>query len=549
MRTQPKHLSLTQRWLSGHAFSGQLLMGELLASVVVFLVALPLCMGIAIASGVPAALGLITGIVGGIVVGALAGSPLQVSGPAAGLAVIIFDLVTRHGLKMLGPVVLVAGLIQLLAGLLRLGQWFRAVSPAVIKGMLAGIGALIFSSQLHVMIDDVPRKTGIQNLLAIPESLHKATLPIDGSAHHLAAAVGLLTIVSLVGWEKLKPAKLKAIPGALVGVLMGTGLSLVMGWKVKLVQVPDSLIEAANWMSVDGLMRMTEGPMLGAAVGMALIASAETLLSASAVDKLHSGERTGYDRELAAQGVGNMLCGVFGALPMTGVIVRSSANVEAGGKTRLSTIFHGLWMLGLVALLPVVLQQVPTSALAAILVFTGYKLVNPAGLKPMWRFDRAEFAIYAITFLGIVGTNLLTGVMLGIGAAALRLIFRLSRLNIVAEVEEDARLVHLRLDGFATFIRLPKLAAALEQLPQGYNVHVDIDSLAYIDHACIELLEDWERSRGAGEGHIVQGWEAVYNRYHIGPHTVETPNGANTDPSVDRRRFTAGASDERPASW
>src|SRR5512134_2771000 len=177
---------------------------DFLASTVVFLVALPLCMGIAIASGVPPAAGLITGMVGGIVVGFLAGAPLQVSGPAAGLTVLVWQMVNDHGIAALGAIVLVAGLAQLLAGAARLGQWFRAISPAVIHGMLAGIGVLIFASQFHVMVDDRPRGSGIANLLSIPEALMKAFAPSEGATHQVAAAIGLLTIVSLVLWTGLK---------------------------------------------------------------------------------------------------------------------------------------------------------------------------------------------------------------------------------------------------------------------------------------------------------------------------------------------------------
>ena len=187
---------------------------DFLASIVVFLVALPLCMGIAIASGVPPALGLITGIVGGLVVGFLAGSPLQVSGPAAGLAVVVYQAVQDHGLAALGVIILGAGAIQLAAGLLKIGQWFRAISPSVIHGMLAGIGVLIFCSQFHVMVDDAPRANGIQNLISIPESIYKGLFPFDGSTHHIAAAIGLLTIVSLLAWNRFKPAQLRMVPAA-----------------------------------------------------------------------------------------------------------------------------------------------------------------------------------------------------------------------------------------------------------------------------------------------------------------------------------------------
>ena len=197
---------------------------DFMASIVVFLVALPLCMGIAIASGAPPALGLVTGIIGGLVVGFIAGQPLQVSGPAAGLAVMVWQLIQDYGLEAMGLAVLIGGIVQFLASLVGLGRWFRAVAPAVIQGMLAGIGVLIFASQFHVMVDDKPRGGGFDNLISIPDAVVKGIFPIDGSVHHMAAAIGIITIVSILAWNRFRPKALKMVPGPLVGVvtLQGT---------------------------------------------------------------------------------------------------------------------------------------------------------------------------------------------------------------------------------------------------------------------------------------------------------------------------------------
>ena len=195
---------------------------DVLASVVVFLVALPLCMGIAIASGVPPARGLVTGIIGGIVTGFLAGSPLQVSGPAAGLTVLVYELVTTYGVGWLGVAVMGAGVLQWLAGRLGFGRVFQAVSPAVVKGMLAGIGVLIFGSQFHVLVDDKPRKTGLDNLLSIPEAIAKGVAPSTDTVHHLAAMIGLVALVSIIAWEKFKPKRLDLVPAPLVAVTVAT---------------------------------------------------------------------------------------------------------------------------------------------------------------------------------------------------------------------------------------------------------------------------------------------------------------------------------------
>lgn len=314
------------------------------------------------------------------------------NGSAAGLTVLVYEIVEKHGLAMLGTIVLLAGLMQAAAGLLKLGQWFRAISPAVIQGMLAGIGVLIIASQIHVVVDDAPRGSGLENLLSIPGAIWKGVMPLDGSSHHLAAGVGLLTIIIMAVWS-FAPKRVRLIPAPLVAVTAATLLTAALQLPIKNVSVPSNLMSVVQWPALSKLAAAFEWPVLGAALAIALIASAETLLSAAAVDRLHNGPRTEYNRELLAQGVGNTLCGVLGALPMTGVIVRSSANVEAGAKTRLSAFLHGAWMLAFVALLPFVLNLIPTASLAAVLVYTGFKLVTPKAARQLARFGKSEVAI------------------------------------------------------------------------------------------------------------------------------------------------------------
>ena len=487
---------------------------DFLASIVVFLVALPLCMGIAIASGVPPALGLITGIVGGLVVGFLAGSPLQVSGPAAGLAVLVYELVQKEGLSVLGLVLLIAGGIQLLAGLLKLGQWFRAISPSVIHGMLAGIGVLIFASQFHVMVDDSPRGDGLSNLLSIPEAIYKGIFPLDGSTHHLAAAIGIITIVTLLAWNKFKPQQLRMAPSALVAVIVASVAAMLLDFPIKKIEVPSNLIDAANVPGLADLARIVEPQILLLGLVFAFVASAETLLCAAAVDQMHNGPRTDYDRELAAQGVGNMLCGVAGALPMTGVIVRSGANVQAGAVSRWSAILHGVWLLSTVAILPWVLNHIPTASLAAILVYTGYKLVNIGKIRAIAGYGRAEVSIYFATLIGIVVVDLLAGVLLGVGLALAKLIYTFSHLKVETMQDRGSNRVDVMLHGAATFLGLPRLAAALESVPQGAETHVHIEGLDYIDHACLDMLSSWEKQHSANGGVVKVEWQGLVNRYH-----------------------------------
>ena len=487
---------------------------DFLASIVVFLVALPLCMGIAIASGVPPALGLITGIVGGIIVGFLAGSPLQVSGPAAGLAVLVYQLVQEHGLPMLGVVLVGAGALQLAAGLFKIGRWFRAISPSVIHGMLAGIGVLILASQFHVMVDDSPRGNGLENLFSIPEALYKGVFPLDGSTHHLAAAIGLLTILTILGWNRFRPAKLQMVPAALVAVIVASVAAAMLAFPIKRVDTPASLIEAANFPALADFSRLLEPEMMIMALVFAFVASAETLLCASAVDQMHNGPRTNYDRELAAQGVGNLICGGLGALPMTGVIVRSSANVQAGAKTRASAIIHGVWLLATVAIFPWVLAHIPTASLAAILVYTGFKLVDTARIRRIAGFGRAELAIYFATLVGIVATDLLTGVLIGLGLALAKLIYTFAHVKIDAHDDELTESTDLVLHGSCTFLGIPTIAAALEQLPPGRIVRVHVEHLSYIDHACLELLSSWEEQYRSTGGQFIVEWQELVDRYH-----------------------------------
>lgn len=493
---------------------------DIMASVVVFLVALPLCMGIAIASGAPPALGLITGIVGGLVVGFVAGSPLQVSGPAAGMAVLVYELVTKQGLAILGVVVLIAGAVQLAAGIFRLGQWFRAISPSVIHGMLAGIGVLIFSSQFHVMVDDTPRAGGLQNIASIPEAIYKGVLPIDGSIHHLAAFIGILTIVTIFAWDKFKPKVLKMIPAPLVAVIVGSVVAAVLQFPISKVDVPSNLALSLNIPTLEAFASMTPALLLTGFI-FAFVASAETLLCATAVDQMHSGVRTNYDKELRAQGIGNLICGAAGALPMTGVIVRSTANVQAGATTGLSAILHGAWLLLTVAALPWLLNNIPTSVLAAILVYTGYKLVNLAQIQKIRQFGKMELAIYLTTLIGVVAVDLLTGVILGFLLATAKLVYVLSHMDIDVEKGEGGR-IDLRLKGSATFFSIPQLSAALDHVQTGAEVHIHIEELTYIDHACFDMLTAWRRRHESTGGQMVLEWETLARRYS--PRSTETPD-------------------------
>ena len=511
---------------------------DFFASIVVFLVALPLCIGIAVAVGVSPARALLTGIIGGLIVGFIAGSPLQVSGPAAGLFVIVADLLakgrdsylTRVGesatedqaiafsLMVLGTAVFLAGLLQIVAGQLRLGQWFRAVSPAVIKGMLAGIGVLIVVSQFHVMLDHVAlwhgekAHGGLQYIATIPEAILKCFSADTTANHHLAAVTGLITIGVILIWPKLAPKKLKLLPAALIAITVATIFATLAGLEIRMLSVSGNMFTETTLPTSAQWFQLLFDPMvITGAMVIALVASAETLLCATAVDQLHSGVRTNYDKELKAQGIGNVLCGLIGALPMTGVIVRSSANVNSGAKTRLSAILHGGWLLLFVAALPFVLAYIPRAALGALLVHIGIKLVNLKQIRSLWQTSRTEAAIYFATLLVIVCEDLLVGVIVGILLSAAKLLYRFSHLELRLHIEDS--IARLEMDGAATFLRLPQLAAKLDQVPGSKELHVDFQHLTYIDHACLDLLTNWAKQHEATGGKLVVDWPTLQSRF------------------------------------
>lgn len=481
------------------------------ASVVVFLVALPLCMGIAVASGVPPAAGIITGIIGGLIVGALAGSPLQVSGPAAGLTVIVFEIIQEHGMERLAIVIMLAGIIQMKWAWLQLGQWFRAVSPAVVHGMLGGIGVLIFASQFHIMIDDTPQGSGLANLLTLPSAVWKGLVDDESTPtnHHLAGRIGLLTIAAIVFWNLYAPRLLKAIPSVLVGVSLATLATVALNLDIAQVKVRDDLLSIVQWPSLQSFSHILDPAIIGEALALALIASVETLLSATAVDQLHTGPRTRYNKELFAQGVGNVLCGFLGALPVTGVIVRSAANVEAGARSRVAAIMHGGWLLLFVFLLPAILRLIPTASLGAVLVFTGYKLMNVGVVKELKRYGKSEVLIYAITLCTIVATNLLTGVLIGVGLAMAKLLYTTQNLQTDFEHSASNGTLTLTLTGIGTFVSLPRLATALEEVPPRAVLKVHFAALRHIDHACLNLLESWQKLHEATGGQVHLDWNKL----------------------------------------
>ncbi|MHB9854293.1 SulP family inorganic anion transporter [Streptomyces sp. Tue6028] len=463
------------------------------ASVVVFLVALPLCVGVAVASGVPAELGLVTGIVGGIVTGAMRGSSLQVSGPAAGLTVLVFEAVREYGLPVLGVVVLATGLLQLLMGALKLGRWFRAISVSVVEGMLAGIGLVLIAGQLYSMAGLKAPASGLDKITGLPGALADAVRSTEALT---SLGLGAGTVVVLVLWPRL-PRRVRAVPAALGAVALATLAVSVFGLPVARVEV-HGLLASVQPPPLDAFGELGRVGVLGTILAFTLIASAESLFSAAAVDRLHDGPRTRYDQELMAQGAGNTVCGILGALPMTAVIVRSSANVRAGARTKASRVLHGVWLLLFAALLPAALGVIPLPALAGVLVHAGWRLIPLREIASLWREHRGEALVLVVTAVSIVAVSMFEGVLIGMALAVGKTAFEASQVRLDV-IDKGAGPVQVYLSGNATFLRLPKILDSLEALPQDRPVELDLSGLHHLDHACRTALETWsERHSAAG---------------------------------------------------
>ncbi|WP_370626546.1 SulP family inorganic anion transporter [Streptomyces sp. NBRC 110035] len=461
------------------------------ASLVVFLVALPLCVGVAVASGVPAELGLVTGIVGGLVTGLLPGSSLQVSGPAAGLTVLVFEAVDTYGLPALGVIVLAAGVLQLVMGALRLGRWFRAISVSVVEGMLAGIGLVLIAGQLYAAAGLEAPAAGVDKILGLPGAVVAAL----GSPEALTPlAVGAGTVALMVLWRRM-PGPAGAVPGALAAVLLATAVTLAFGLPVATVEV-QGLLGAVQPPGADAFGELASVGLIGTIVAFTLIASAESLFSAAAVDRLHDGPRTRYDKELMAQGAGNTVCGVLGALPMTAVIVRSSTNVRAGARTKASRVMHGVWLLLFAALLPSALALIPLPALAGILVHAGWKLIPFRPVVALWRGQRGEALILAVTAVSIVVVNMFEGVLIGLALSVVKTAWEASHAKLKV-IDKGAGPIQVYLSGNATFLRLPRILDTLESLPEDRPVELNLTGLHHLDHACRTALGDWAEQHGA----------------------------------------------------
>jgi MFS superfamily sulfate permease-like transporter len=484
------------------------LRSDLPASIVVFLVATPLCLGIALASGAPLFSGIIAGIVGGIVVGVASGSQVGVAGPAAGLAVIVLNAITMLGsFETFLLAVVIAGLIQIALGFARAGVIGYYFPSSVIKGMLTGIGLTIILKQLPhaVGYDADPEGT-----LAFAGAGGETT--VSGIAHMFAVVqpgaliVALLSLAILVLWERPAVKRLKAslwIQGPLVAVALGIVLnemfkaaapSLAIATS-HLVQIPtaDGLSGVVSLLTLPDFSQLTNLAVYTTAITLAVVASLETLLCVEATDKLDPQKRiTPTDRELKAQGLGNVISGLVGGLPLTQVIVRSSANIQSGAKTKLSAILHGVLLLVAVLTVPALLNRIPLSVLAAILLTVGYKLAKPALFAAMYRQGPYQFVPFMVTVVGILATDLLVGIALGMGVAVFALL--LTNYNNPFFLDRDpSEAVRITLSEDVSFLNRAAVMKALAAIPPGAKVVIDASRSMNVDHDVYEIIRDFEQ--------------------------------------------------------
>ena len=481
---------------------------DLLPGMVVFLVALPLCLGIAVASGAPPFAGIISGIIGGVIVGALSNSNVSVSGPAAGLIAIILAAVTQLGYETFLVAVVIAGLIQLTLGFAKAGGISSYFPTSVIEGMLVAIGIIIIKKELpHAIGYDLEHEGDFfsYQLLKVDEGFFGEIIHSLNFAHTGAMIVAVVSLVILIAFNKL-PAlkKIKALPGALVAVVAGIVLNKIFEiTQPSLIIANEHLVTLPKASSVgDFINQFTTPNFAGFAnpqvwitgLTIAIVASIETLLCLEAGDKMDPYKRySNANTELKAQGVGNILSGLIGGLPMTSVIVRTTANINAGAKTKFSAIVHGLMLLLTVILIPGILNMIPMASLAAILLMIGWKLASPKVFKHMWQSGLQQFIPFIITVLAVVFTDLLKGVGVGLIVSIfyilkgnMKLAYRFSK-----EKYHEGETIHIDLAQEVSFLNKAALKQTLSDLPSNSNVIIDAGNTVYIDFDIIQLIKDF----------------------------------------------------------
>ncbi|WP_418262304.1 SulP family inorganic anion transporter [Flavobacterium faecale] len=505
------------------------LKSDFAAGLVVFLVALPLCLGIAMASGAPLFSGIIAGIVGGLVVGYLSQSHISVSGPAAGLTAIVLTAITDFGaFDIFLTAVFIAGLIQLGLGFLKAGSISNYFPTNVIEGMLAGIGVIIILKQLpHAFGYDADYEGDQSFVQNNGDNTFSSLFEIFDYLQIGALIVTVVSLVILISWDKVAfLKKFKLVPGALVAVITGvllneifmaSGSSLVIS-KSHLVSlpVPSSFEDFKSIIVTPNFTGFTDPKVWITGVTIAIVASIETLLCIEAADRMDFQKRfTNTNVELKAQGVGNMVSALLGGLPMTSVVVRTSANNNAGAKSKMSTIIHGLMLLLSVLLIPVLLNKIPLATLAAVLIMVGYKLAKPATFVHFWKKGKYQFVPFVATLVAVVATDLLKGVMLGM-IISIGFVLRgnLKRAYSFKKDEYvDGDVIHIDLAQEVSFLNKAAIKSTLNNIPENSNVIINASDTVYIAHDILDLIEEFKEIR-AKEDNIkvkLKGFKEAYD--------------------------------------
>ena len=487
---------------------------DILSGLVVFLVALPLCLGIALASGAPLFAGIIAGVVGGIVVGFLSNSELSVSGPAAGLtAIVLVAISTLGSFEAFLMAVILAGVLQIALGFAKAGTISNYFPSNVIEGMLAAIGIIIILKQLpHAIGYDkdnegdfffIERGTGHNTFSALIDAVNYS---------HLGAIfITLISLAILIAWTKVAFLKnMKLVPGALVAVIVGVILNEVFkstGSTLGISQehlvslpIPSSFADFFGQFSRPDFSAITNSKVWITAVTIAVVGSIETLLCIEAADKMDPLKRyTNTNTELKAQGVGNLISGFLGGLPMTSVIIRTSANINSGARTKISAIAHGIFLLSAVIAIPSILNRIPLACLAAILLMTGWKLANPAVFKRMWDNGKFQFYPFVFTVTAVVFTDLLKGVAIGLVISVLFILRGNMKLAYFFKKKEHhtGDTIHIDLAQEVSFLNKAAIKQTLSHLPNESKVIINAANTVYIDHDVLELIRDFVNSGSA----------------------------------------------------
>lgn len=498
------------------------------ASITVFFVALPLCLGISLASNAPLYSGLIAGILGGIVVGLFSKSPISVSGPGAGLTAICASAITELGsIEIFFLSVAVGGLIQVLLGIFKLGGFTHFIPSTVIKAMLAAIGIILMSKQIPLLLGYDQADFWTKELFNVI-SLSNAFEHVKNIYHHSSAGAIIIALSSLgllIVWKRTAAKKLSFLPTSFVIVVFGVLMALLFKNFIpalalkptQFVNIPSNLFSQIKLPDYHSIF--THAAIWKTAIVICTVASLETLLSMEAVDKIDPYNRiTPQNRELMAQGAGNFLSGLIGGLPITAVIVRSSANAEAGARTKLSGIFHGIWLLVFVFFATFLLNLIPYCILAVILIRTGYNLAKPRMIRSVYKLGREQFIPFIVTVIAILFTDLLIGVGIGVAYAAYFIFKNTYKAGFTLDTKNEGHICHyyFRLAINVSFINKKKLKDELEKIPDYSEVDIDGSHSVYIDYDVIEIINEFKSK--AHHKHIALHLSGIPDVETIGTH-------------------------------